>query len=57
MSVSGSTGNCVPLPPGTGSVGTYMATCNTGYTVDSGTASCAVTLNASVTTVTDYLYY
>jgi hypothetical protein len=38
MSVSGSKGNCVPLPPGTGSVGTYMATCNTGYTAEQKSA-------------------
>ena len=57
MSVSGSLGNCVPLPPGMGSVGTYMATCNTGYTAEQKGASCQVTLDASVTTVTDYLYY
>lgn len=57
MSVSGSRGNCVPLPPGTGSVGTYMATCNTGYTAEQRSATCQVTLDASVTTVTDYLYY
>lgn len=57
MSVSGSAGNCVPLPPATGSVGTYMATCNTGYTAEQKSASCQVTLDASVTTITDYLYY
>lgn len=57
MSVSGSTGDCVPLPPGTASVGTYMATCNTGYTAEEETGSCQVTLVASVTTVTDYLYH
>lgn len=57
MSVSGSAGKCVPLPPGTGSVGTYMATCNTGYTAEQTSASCQITLDASVTTVTDYLYY
>ena len=57
MAVSGSQGNCVPLPPGTGSVGTYMATCNTGYTAEQKAATCQVSLNASVTTVTDYLYY
>lgn len=44
MSVSGSKGNCVPLPPGTGSVGTYMATCNTGYTAEQKTATCQVPL-------------
>lgn len=45
------------LPPSSGTAARYKATCNTGYTVDSGTASCTVTLQASVATVTDYLYY
>src|SRR3546814_20901997 len=44
MSVSGSKGNCVPLPPGTGSLATYMATCNTGYTSEQTTATCKVPL-------------
>ncbi len=57
MGVSGTQGRCVPLPPSSGAAARYKATCNTGYTVDSGTASCTITLNASVTTVTDYLYY
>lgn len=57
MGVSGTQGRCVPLPPASGTAARYKATCNTGYTVDSSTQSCAVTLQASVTTVTDYLYY
>ena len=57
MGVTGTQGRCVPLPPSSGTAARYKATCNTGYTVDSGTASCTVTLQASVATVTDYLYY
>jgi len=57
MGVSGTQGRCVPLPPASGTAARYKATCNTGYTVDSSTQSCAVTLQTSVTTVTDYLYY
>ncbi|RXR25230.1 conjugal transfer protein TraN [Sphingobium fluviale] len=57
MSVSGSKGNCVPLPPGTGSVGTYMATCNTGYTAEQKSASCPITLEASATPRDIYGYY
>ena len=57
MSVSGEKGHCVPLPPGTGSVGTYMATCNTGYTAEQKIATCSVKLDARVTTLTDYLFY
>jgi conjugal transfer mating pair stabilization protein TraN len=57
MSVSGSKGNCVPLPPGTGSVGTYVATCNTGYTAEQKSASCSITLEASATPHEVYGYY
>lgn len=57
MGVTGTQGRCVPLPPSSGTAARYKATCNTGYTVDSSTQSCTVTLQASVTTVTDYLYY
>ena len=57
MSVTGSQGRCVPLPPASGTAARYKATCNIGYTAGSGTQSCPVTLTASVTTVTDYLYY
>lgn len=57
MGVTGTEGRCVPLPPGNGTAARYKATCNTGYTVDSGTASCPVTLQVNVRTVTDYLYY
>lgn len=44
MGVTGTQGRCVPLPPSSGTAARYKATCNTGYTVDSGTASCTVTL-------------
>ena len=57
MAESAAQGRCVPLPPASGTAVRYKATCNTGYTVGSGTASCTVPLNASVTAVTDYLYY
>src|SRR3546814_19730502 len=57
MSVSGSKGNCVPLPPGTGSVGTYMATCNTGYTAEQKTATCQVPLEVRAEPRQVYGYY
>jgi len=57
MGLGGTQGRCVPLPPSSGTAARYKATCNTGYTVESGTQSCTMTLQASVTTVTDYLYY
>ena len=57
MSISGSQGRCVPLPPGSGTAARYMATCNTGYTATQETRSCAIPLRATARTVTDYLYY
>ena len=56
MGVGGTQGRCVPLPPSSGPPARYKATCNTGYTVESSTQSCKVTLQASVTTVSDYKY-
>ncbi|WP_298300460.1 conjugal transfer protein TraN [uncultured Erythrobacter sp.] len=49
MSISGSQGECVPLPPGAGSAGTYTATCNTGTRIEQAQGQCAVPLVASVT--------
>ena len=57
MSVGGTQGRCVPLPSANTSAGRYQATCNTGYKLEAGTASCTIPLVASVTTVSDYLYY
>ncbi len=57
MSVSGSQGRCVPLPTASGSAARYKATCNTGYKLESGTASCAIPLTVSVTEVATYRYY
>ena len=49
LDISGGQGNCVPLPPGSGSAGTYTATCNTGTRIDQSAGQCAVPLVASVT--------
>lgn len=57
MSVGGSQGRCVPLPAGSGSAGRYMATCNTGYTASEEARSCPISLEATTTSVTEYLYY
>src|SRR3546814_13104256 len=43
MSVTGSQGACVPLPPRSASAGTYTATCNTGFTATRETGPCQVT--------------
>lgn len=57
MAIGGSQGRCVPLPSGTGSAGRYMATCNTGYTAREEVKSCRISLEATTTSVTEYLYY
>jgi conjugal transfer mating pair stabilization protein TraN len=49
MSISGSQGECAPLPPGSGSTGTYTATCNTGTRIEQAQGQCSVPLVASVT--------
>nr|WP_255573933.1 conjugal transfer protein TraN [Erythrobacter sp. SCSIO 43205] len=48
MSISGSQGECIPLPPGSGSAGTYTATCNTGTRIEQSQGQCSVPLIASV---------
>lgn len=57
MSVSGSQGRCVPLPPGSGTGARYMATCNVGYTASEETRSCTIPLNVAVETETRYIYW
>ena len=57
MAIGGSQGRCVPLPPASGAAARYKATCNTGFTAESGIQSCTAVLQASVKTVSDYLYY
>lgn len=49
MSISGGQGECVALPPGSGSAGTYTATCNTGTRIEQSQGQCTVPLVASVT--------
>ena len=57
MSVGGMQGRCVALPPAGSSAGRYSATCNTGYAIEDGSASCTIPLVASVTTISEHLYY
>lgn len=57
MSVSGTQGRCVPLPPGSGTAARYMATCNTGYTATEEARTCGVTLKATVEQRQAYGYY
>jgi conjugal transfer mating pair stabilization protein TraN len=48
MSIGGSQGSCVPLPPGAASAGTYMATCNSGTRLEQSQGQCTVPLTARV---------
>ena len=57
MSIGGTQGRCVPLPPGSGSAGRYMATCDISYTLAQTTSSCAIPLGVSFQDVAAYRYY
>ena len=57
MSVSGSQGRCVPLPPGSGTGARYMATCNVGYTASEEIRSCQIPLRVEVTNETRYIHW
>lgn len=57
MGIGGTQGRCVPLPPGTGTAGRYMATCNTGYTATQETRTCPVTLTTNVEQGQVYGYF
>ena len=56
MAISGSQGSCVPLPPGSGSAGTYTATCNMGTRIDQSVGQCTVPLVAAVSQRPQYHY-
>ncbi|MCB2080890.1 MAG: conjugal transfer protein TraN, partial [Novosphingobium sp.] len=56
MAISGSQGSCVPLPPGSGSAGTYTATCNTGTRIDQSAGQCTVPLVAKASQQPQYHY-
>lgn len=57
MTVSGTQGRCVPLPPGSNSSTRYFATCNVGYSVETRAASCTIPLAARVESRATYRYY
>lgn len=56
MSIGGSQGSCVPLPPGAGSAGTYMATCNSGTRLEQSQGQCTVPLTAEVRQQGEWYY-
>lgn len=56
MAIGGSQGTCVPLPPGSGTAGIYMATCNTGYTAEEEQRLCTVPLEETVVQQPAYQY-
>src|SRR3546814_9426191 len=56
-SMGGSSGSCVPLPPGSGSEGYYEATCNSGTKVEDRPETCTIRMVPEVQTVDRYKYY
>lgn len=57
MSIGGSQGRCVPLPPAMTSAGRYMATCNVGTVATPRHEVCAIPFDVKVTTNTEYIYW
>lgn len=57
MAISGNHGRCVSLPPASSPAGRYQATCNTGYSLGGGTASCNIGLTVTSTQTARYRYY
>lgn len=57
MTLGGNQGQCVELPPASGTAGTYTATCNVGLSGERRDASCAASLVPMVTTTGTYDYY
>ena len=56
MAIGGAKGRCVPLPPGSGSAGSYFATCNSGSVAQNRSGRCTVTLTATVERRSQYHY-
>ena len=56
FTASGTPGSCHPLPPASGSPGTYEQSCNTGFIAGSTNQTCPVVVKHTITTVTDYRY-
>lgn len=54
VDANGTTGTCVPLPPGSGGAGTFEASCNVGASMTQGPKSCPITLNHSFTSSHKY---
>lgn len=57
MAIGGSNGQCVELPPGAASAGSYVATCNAGTSGELRHASCTAALEPVVTSTRSYDYY
>ena len=54
VDANGTTGQCVELPPGTSSAGTFEATCNAGAQLTPEARSCNVALRHNFTNANDY---
>ena len=56
VDANGTSGQCVELPPGTSSGGTFEATCNSGSKVVPELKSCAIPLEGSIATTTTSVF-
>lgn len=56
MAIGGEKGTCVPLPPGSGSAGSYFATCNRGTIVEQSSGLCSVPLSVQIEQQRRYHY-
>ena len=56
VDANGTTGQCVELPPGVSSAGTFEASCNSGSKVVPEGKSCAIPLDAAIETQTTTVY-
>ncbi|WP_239806953.1 conjugal transfer protein TraN [Croceicoccus hydrothermalis] len=57
MSITGSEGRCVALPPASGTSARYMATCNVGFAATQEEQSCTIPLGVKVETITRQIYW
>lgn len=55
--IGSSTGQCQPLPPGSGAGGYYEATCNQGTKLDEVPRSCSIRMAPEITKIDAYKYF
>jgi conjugal transfer mating pair stabilization protein TraN len=55
--IGSTTGQCQPLPPGSGAGGYYEATCNQGTKLDEVPRSCSIRMAPEITKIDAYKYF